>query len=664
MKKYDFCGFVTRNDLRCTDGRIIRRDAFADNDGKKVPLVWQHDHNDPENVLGQVVLENRPEGVYGYGTFNDSNRAIAAKEAVRHGDVTSMSIYANHVRQDDMGNVSHGNIKEVSLVLAGANPGAFIDQVSLVHGDTVQYLDDEMVITSGEPFSHTDEDGEPEDQKTDDDIEHAEDNGTDDSSDDSSDESESGGNMEDLWNTFSEEQKKAVYMLIAEAAVGGMDDVEQSDSDEDSLVQEDDGSSDGKTIKDVWDTLDDNQKNLAYAIIGSVLDVDDSADTDSEDSESDQNDNNNTAAQSAEDEGDTIMHNAFENNNAALSGVDEFMHNDEVSKVFADARHGGRLSEAVIAHAQSYGIKDIDTLFPDARAIRNTPDFYKRRTEWVNTVLNGTSHVPWSRIKTAYADLTPDEARAKGFTLDRDNNKRKLEEIFSVAKRETTPQTIYKKQKLDRDDILDITDFDVVAWMKQEMRIMLDEEIARAILVGDGRSSGSDDKIRETNVRPIAFDDEMYTIPVVLESITDTNQLIDTVTTSLVDYEGSGSPTMFAEPSFIASMMIARNQLGDRQYRNRSELADALGVSSIVDVPVMKGVKDESDNELKMLIVNLRDYTVGSDRGGQISMFDDFDLDYNQQKYLMETRVSGAMTRLKAAIAIFGPAAAAAGVGA
>lgn len=350
------------------------------------------------------------------------------------------------------------------------------------------------------------------------------------------------------------------------------------------------------------------------------------------------------------------MHNAFEEQSTVKSGADELLHNEqEVKAIFADARRNGRLSEAVIEHAQSYGIKDIDTLFPDAKAIRNTPDFYKRRTEWVNTVLNGTTHTPWSRIKTMYADITADEARAKGFTLDRNNNKRKMDEIFSVAKRETTPQTIYKKNRLDRDDILDITDFDVVAWMKQEMRIMLDEETARAVLVGDGRSAGAEDKIRETNVRPIAFDDEMYTIPVTLPKSYTTSQLIDLVTTSMVDYEGSGSPTLFAEPAFIAQMMIDRDQIGHRQYRNRSELADALGVSAIVDVPVMKGVKDDAQNELKMIIVNLRDYTIGSDRGGQVSMFDDFDLDYNQQKYLMETRISGALTRLKSAIAIFAP---------
>lgn len=588
----DFSGYVTKNDLLCSDGLTIRKDAFAQQDGNSVPLVWQHDHNDPENLLGSVVLENRPDGVYGYGTFNESPHALAAREAVRHGDINAMSIYANGVRKDAAGNVEHGNIREVSLVLKGANPGAFIDSVRIVHGDQVDLLDDECVIYTGEEFSHADDDTKTSSPSADS------------SSDDKSSDSEG-----------------------------------------------------GKTVGDVFNTLTDEQKNVVYALIGMAIDEgeDDSDESDDSDSSSGQNDNN-TAAQSAEDEGETIMHNAFEEKSTAQSGADELLHNEqEVQAIFADARRNGRLSEAVIAHAQSYGIKDIDTLFPDAKAIRNTPDFYKRRTEWVNTVLNGTNHTPWSRIKTMYADITADEARAKGFTLDRNNNKRKLDEIFSVAKRETTPQTIYKKQRLDRDDILDITDFDVVAWMKQEMRIMLDEEVARAVLVGDGRSSGAEDKIRETNIRPIAFDDEMYTIPITLPAKYTTSQLIDLVATSMVDYEGSGSPTLFAEPAFIANMMIDRDQIGHRQYRNRSELADALGVSAIVDVPVMKGVKDDSDNELKMIIVNLRDYTIGSDRGGQVSMFDDFDLDYNQQKYLMETRVSGALTRLKSAVAIFAP---------
>lgn len=587
--KCDFSGFVTKNDMRCTDGLTIRKNAFAENDKKVVPLVWQHDHNDPENILGQVVLENQPNGVYGYATFNSSPRAEAAKEAVRHGDIVSMSIYANRVQKDSFGNVTHGDIKEVSLVLSGANPGAMIDQVRLVHGDVVDELDDEVIIYTGEEFSHSDEDDR--------DFQHADDEDSD--SDDKSD----------------------------------------SESDE--------------TIGDVLDSLTEKQKNVVYALIGTALE------STGQNENTDNKKDNEDAKQADKNEGETIMHNAFENSKSVDGGelkADELRHDEvEMKAIFADAQRSGRLSDAVIAHAQNYGITNIDTLFPDARAIRNTPDYYKRRTEWVNTVMNGTNHVPWSRIKSVYADLTEDEARAKGYTLDRNNNKRKVDEVISVAKRETTPQTVYKRQRLDRDDILDITDFDVVAWMKQEMRIMLDEELARAFMIGDGRASSSNDKIKETNIRPIAFDDDLYTVKVDIDASAKPSEIIDAVTMAMVDYEGSGSPTLFAEPKFIATLMTARDSVGNRQYRNRSELVDALGVSGIVEIPVMKGAKDSDGNDLKAIIVNLRDYTVGSDRGGQVSMFDDFDLDFNQQIYLMETRVSGALTRIHSAIAIMSP---------
>lgn len=587
--KCDFSGFVTKNDMRCTDGLTIRKNAFAENDNKVVPLVWQHDHNDPENILGQVVLENQPNGVYGYATFNNSPRAEAAKEAVRHGDIVSMSIYANRVQKDSFGNVTHGDIKEVSLVLSGANPGAMIDQVRLVHGDVVDELDDEVIIYTGEEFSHSDEDDR--------DFQHADDEDSD--SDDKSD----------------------------------------SESDE--------------TIGDVLDSLTEKQKNVVYALIGTALE------STGQNENTDNKKDNEDAKQADKNEGETIMHNAFENSKSVDGGelkADELRHDEaEMKAIFADAQRSGRLSDAVIAHAQNYGITNIDTLFPDARAIRNTPDYYKRRTEWVNTVMNGTNHVPWSRIKSVYADLTEDEARAKGYTLDRNNNKRKVDEVISVAKRETTPQTVYKRQRLDRDDILDITDFDVVAWMKQEMRIMLDEELARAFMIGDGRASSSNDKIKETNIRPIAFDDDLYTVKVDIDAAAKPSEIIDAVAMAMVDYEGSGSPTLFAEPKFIATLMTARDSVGNRQYRNRSELVDALGVSGIVEIPVMKGAKDSDGNDLKAIIVNLRDYTVGSDRGGQVSMFDDFDLDFNQQIYLMETRVSGALTRIHSAIAIMSP---------
>ena len=634
--KCDFSGYATKNDLLCSDGRTIKKDAFAGDNGKIVPLVWQHDHNDPSNVLGQVKLENRPDGVYAYGIFNDTQAASDARKLVEHGDINAMSIYANHVKQDASGNVMHGQIKEVSLVLSGANPGATIDNVVIHHADD-EYteLDDEAVIYTDETICHSD------------------------------------GMTQKTFDSLSDEDKEKIMKIINSANESEDDDEkiehacgdgsstkkkkktvthamnpdEETPDPEDMVDDEEDDDDDDsdETIGDIIDTLNEKQKEAVYALIGLAA-------------EKGQN------VKQSDDEGDTIMHNAFENagtNDAA----NEFLHSDEeIQAVFKDAAHGGTLSESVIAHAQSYGIKNIDVLFPDAQAIRNTPDFYKRRTEWVNTVLNGTNHVPFSRIKSMVADITADEARAKGYTLDRENNKRKLDEVFSVLKRTTTPQTIYKKQRLDRDDIIDITSFDVVAWMKQEMRVMLDEEIARAIFIGDGRSSMAEDKIREDHIRPIVKDDELYTIKTVIDADGTTSDLIDSVTTALVDYEGSGSPTFFASPATVAKMLVDRDQINHRQYSNRAELASALGVSNIVDVPVFKGYTDDKKNVLLGVIINLRDYTIGADKGGNVSMFDDFDLDYNQQKYLIETRASGALTLPHSAIAVWQkPAAAGAG---
>ena len=622
--KCDFSGYATKNDLLCSDGRTIKKDAFAEDNGKTVPLVWQHDHNDPSNVLGQVKLENRPDGVYAYGIFNDTQAAADARKLVEHGDINAMSIYANHVKQDGGGNVMHGQIKEVSLVLSGANPGATIDNVVIHHADD-EYteLDDEAVIYTDETICHSDgltqktfdslsnEDKEKimkiinsynESEDDDEQIEHARGDGS-----------------------SSKKKKKTL--------TNAMNPDEETPDPEDMVDDEEDDDSD-ETIGDIIDTMNEKQKEAVYALIGLAAE-------------------NGQNVKQSDDEGDYIMHNAFENTGTEINAADEFLHSDEVRDVFSDATHGGTLSESVIAHAQSYGIQNIDVLFPDAQAIRNTPDFYKRRTEWVNTVLNGTNHVPFSRIKSMIADITADEARAKGYTLDRENNNRKLDEVFSVMKRTTTPQTIYKKQRLDRDDIIDITSFDVVAWMKQEMRVMLDEELARAIFVGDGRSALSKDKISEEHVRPIVKDDPIYTIKTVIDANGTTANLIDSVTTALVDYEGSGSPIFFASPATVAKMLVDRDQINHRQYANRGELASALGVSDIVDVPVFKDIKDDHNNVLLGAIVNLRDYTIGADKGGNVSMFDDFDLDYNQQQYLIETRASGALTLPHSAISVW-----------
>ena len=587
--KYDFSGYATRNGVRCTDGRTIMKDAFRDNDGTTVPLVWQHDHSDPSNILGKVKLENRPDGVYAFGKFNDTPAAQDAKLAVRHGDITAMSIYANHVKQES-GLVQHGNIREVSLVLSGANPGAFIDNVSIAHGDETLTLDDEIVIYSGEEFAHND--------------------------------SEEKTEVSPVEPEETEFEHKEAPMADTE-----MKDAPKAGAEEEG----------GKTVQQVIDSMTEEQKKVLYALVGMA------AEGEGDDEEVEQS------------EGDYGMYNAFEGD-----GDNEFRHADEFvsnefDAVFDEAKRNGRFSDAVIRHAQAYGIKSIDILFPDAQAIRNTPDFYGRRTEWVNTVLNGTQHVPFTRIKSMYADITADEARARGYTLDRDNNKRKIDEVFNVLKRVTTPQTVYKKQKLDRDDIIDITSFDVVAWLKQEMRIMLDEEIARAVLVGDGREVSDESKIRTDSIRPIAFDDDVYTIKVDVTDPTDVTAMIDQVTQAQVNYRGSGSPTFFASPSLIAKMMTQRDQLNHRMYSTRNDLASELSVSNIVDVPILDTAKSTDGKPVLGIIGNLKDYTIGADRGGNVSMFDDFDIDFNQQKYLMETRCSGAITLPKSFIAIMGP---------
>lgn len=629
--KSDFSGYATKNNIRCSDGRTIMHNAFAEQDGDVVPLVWQHDHNSPDNVLGHALLENRDDGVYCYGVFNDTPTAKQAKELVSHGDINSLSIYANHLSQNG-GNVEHGVIREVSLVLAGANPGAMIDNVAIQHSDgNVDELDDEAVIYSGEELNHSDifdivqmdDEYEPEYE---DDISHA----------DGSDEDSDGETIQDVFDTLTDKQKNVVYALIGMALnknSGG--DMEHADSDEDS---------EDETIQDVFDTLTDKQKNVVYALIGLAID------------NATGNKENNTAEHSAF-EGDAM--NIFEKNGMAMSTADYVSHEDQEAFMTAVAKENPTsFKDFALAHAQDYGIKDIGILFPDAKAVENQPELYKRDTEWVSTVLSGTRHTPFSRIKTYYADLTEDTARAKGFTLDRDNNKRKMDEIFKVAKRQTTPTTIYKKQKLDRDDIIDITDFSVVNFLMSEMKVMLDEEIARAVLIGDGRSPSAEDHINTENIRPIVGDDEMYVIySVATAADEDMTAFVDRVRTSKTGYLGSGTPTMFISPSKHGQLMVQRDKVGRRLYDTDASLAAAMGVSAIVEVPLFENLVDpkKQNNNVDALIVNLRDYTIGTDNGGAVTSFEDFDIDYNQKKYLMETRMSGALTKLKSAIVIESP---------
>ena len=574
--KYDFSGWATRNNIKCSDGRTILRDAFKHNDGQTVPLVWNHQHNESANVLGHAVLENREEGVYAYCTFNDTEAGKNAKLLVEHGDVTALSIYANQLKQNGS-NVMHGTIREVSLVLAGANPGAFIDSI-IRHGE---FCEDEAVIYTGENLS----------------LEHA----------------------------------------------------DQKPSDKDDKAGEDDkgdGKVEGnkeKTIKDVVDSMSEEQKNVLYALVGQALEGKDMAQSAIEE-------NNNI-----EDGGEQEMkHNVFEGRETDKKDV---LSHDAMETIFKDAKRYGSLKESFLAHADQYGIKDIEWLFPDAKNVNMQPDFIKRDDSYVQKVMRGVHHVPFSRIKSMHADITADQARAKGYI----KGKLKKEEVFTLLKRTTTPTTIYKKQKLDRDDVIDITDFDVVAWLKMEMRMMLDEEIARAILVGDGRLSSDDDKINEMCIRPIAKDADLYCVkaPVTVASAATEEEIakafIRTVIKSRKEYKGSGSPTLFTTEDILTNCLLLEDKNGRIIYDTVEKLATALRVKEIVTVEVMEGAKttvESVEKPLMALMVNLVDYYVGADKGGAVNMFDDFDIDYNQQKYLMETRCSGALVKPYSAIAV------------
>ena len=572
--KYDFSGWATKNGLKCSDGRVIMRDAFIDNNGQTVPLVWNHQHNETSNVLGHALLENRNEGVYAYCSFNDSEAGKNAKLLVQHGDVKSLSIYANQLKQRGS-EVIHGAIREVSLVLAGANPGALIDNIAMAHSDgDVEFLDDEAVIYTGLSLelSHSDEEETVEEDVTD-------------------------------------EKEKDMELTHAEEP------------------QEKEGS--GKTVKEVFDSLSEEQKTVVYAMIGQA--IEDAKKGGSEDNE----------------EGEENMkHNVFDNDEME----NDVLIHDGLQTIIDDGKRYGSLKESYLAHAAEYGIDNIDWLFPEAKNINGdgAPAFIKRNPDaWVSVVMNGVHHTPFSRIKMMFADLREDDARAKGYAQ---KGKLKKEEVFGLLKRSVEPTTIYKKQKLDRDDVIDITDFDVVSWLKGEMRLMLDEEIARAILFGDGRAASSEDKIRETNIIPAYNDAALYTItadinPASGESLG--HAIINGIVKAQDNYEGSGNLTFFVKNSLVSDMLLLEDTQGHRMYKDMGDLALAMSVSKIVKVPdsvVPSGVYG--------VVLDLNDYNVGADKGGAVNMFDDFDIDYNQMKYLIETRCSGALTKPFSAIKV------------
>lgn len=593
----DFQGWASKNDLKCADGRIIRHGAFAVNDGKKVPLVWNHQHNDPTNVLGHAYLENKDEGVYAYCYFNKSQSGQNAKESVIHGDVTALSIWANNLQQVGS-DVLHGVIREVSLVLAGANPGAFIESV-MAHSEPMEDGDNEGIFYTNEsieiPLAHSDD-------------------------------------KED--NTKKEEDSKV-----------------DGDNKENKDDQSKSGS--GKTVKDVFNTLTAEQKQAVAIIVGQAV----------QDAKSEKKDDN-------KDEGDEkeMKHNLF--SDGAVSTNEVLSHSD-MEKIFSDAKRLGSLKEAVkqsmedgiLAHAiptegmtaatgnQTYGFNDPDMLFPDYKSVNNPPEWISRRMDWVQGVISAVHHTPFSRIKSLYANITEDEARAKGYI----KGKLKKEEVFTTLKRTTDPQTIYKKQKLDRDDIVDITDFDVVAWIKSEMRVMLDEEIARAILIGDGRPTDSDDKIQESHIRPVVSDVDLFNIKTKVEAATGATEddiakaTIRAIIKARKNYRGSGNPVFYTTEDVLTNMLLLEDGIGHKLYKTEAELATALRVTRIVTVEPMEGqtvtMGDDKDLPLIGVVVNLADYNVGADKGGDINMFDDFDIDYNQQKYLIETRISGALIK-------------------
>ena len=606
---YDFCGWASKNDLLCSDGRTIRRGAFASDDGKKVPMVYQHQHTSIDNVLGHAILENRDEGMYAYCYLNESDTGKMAKELVRHGDICAMSIYANKLKQ--IGNdVVHGEIKEVSLVLAAANPGAAIESVVLEHSDGS--TEEEAIIYSGEDTQYKI-------------LSHAE----------SSTQTSSDKTVNDILNNMSEAKKNVLYYMLAKVSETD-EEAEDDDVIEDSDIRHADVSG-GRTIQDIFDTFTSDEKKVAFFLIGQAI---------KESGSMEQSDIPNIDDES--EENDTMKHNVFENNQ--INNDETVLSHAEIEEIFRDTKQYGTLKNSALAH----GITNIEYLFPDAKTVTPTPELIKRNDDWVSKVMGAVHRTPFSRIKSTAANLTEDEARAKGYI----KGKLKKDEVFSLLKRTTEPTTIYKKQKLDRDDVVDITDFDVVAWIKSEMRMMLNEEIARAILIGDGRLTSSDDKIPEDHIRPVAFDSELYTVPVevtVAAQATDDDKakaIIRSIIKGRKEYKGSGNPVMYTTEDTLTDMLLMEDKMGRVVYDSVTKLATALRVSEIVTVPVMEGLKDSEGNAVIAVIVNLADYNVGADRGGEVNMFDDFDIDYNAMKYLIETRCSGALTKPYSALAV------------
>ena len=586
-KTFDFSGWATRANLKCSDGRTILKDAFKSNDGQTVPLVWNHQHNDPNEILGHALLENREDGVYAYGKFNETESGQIAKKLVENGDITGLSIFANQLKHNAERCVTHGVIRELSLVLASANPGAYIDSV-IKHGDDSE---EEGVIYSG--------------------------------------------------------LENAISLYHAECQTDDDKKEEKVEKEDDKVASEKGEKTLGEVVESAMNKMTEEEKNAICGLIGQALEHSDNTDNTEENTEEDDN---------------TMKHNVFDKE----TDKENTLSHSEMETIIADAKRYGSMKESFLAHSanieyapknQNYGVSDPSFLFPSADSLNNSPSFIQRETGWVAKVMGGIHHTPFSRIKSVFADITEDDARAKGYI----KGKMKKEEVFGLLKRTTTPTTIYKKQKMDRDDVIDITDFDVIAWLKSEMRVMLDEEIARAILVGDGRSASSDDKINEMNIRPIWKDEDLFTIKSIIDvaasatSDQKAKAFIRAAIKARKNYKGSGNPSLFTTEDVLTDCLLIEDANGRVIYDTEEKLRTALRVKEIITVPVMEGLQREDGGntlDLMGLIVNLADYNVGADKGGAVNMFDDFDIDYNQQKYLIETRCSGALIKPYSAIAL------------
>lgn len=656
--KYDFGGYASKNDLKCSDGRIIRQNAFKDCDGQRVPLVYQHVHQVPTNIIGHADLENREDGVYAYCSFNNTESGKHMKEVVRHGDVHSLSIFANRLKQQGS-DVLHGVIREVSVVLAGANPGAVIENVSFSHGDGFEYESDEDIILSNvAPIELAHSDNEDEEiEEGQEEISHADE-------EDQNGSSKDDKTIGDVLESMNEDQLKLVDYMMEVAASGEIE--ELSETTETVEHAEDDGP----TVQDIWDSMTPEQQEVANYLVGKMMEEDDEEEIEVEEDEE--------VLEQSEDylEGsDSLMYKNIFSKNAKAKEAVALCHDDmvEIVKNAKSGAFGGSFKENAIDYIQhnfeldmetdplealQHGIESLGVLFPEAKAVTNAPELVSRDMGWVSEVLNGVKKSPFARIKSTSADITADEARARGYI----KGKKKIEEVVSLAKRVTTPQTVYKLQKLDRDDLIDATELDVVAWLMNEMKMMLDEEIARAALIGDGREVTDESKIKEENIRPVWKDDDFYTIhydvtiPADGTRLEKSDAIVDAAIEARTDYMGSGSPVMFAPIETINMALLARDKVGHRLYANETDLASAMRVSKIIEVPVMSNITrtddDENVHELLGLIVNLKDYTIGADKGGEVTKFDDFDLNYNKYEYLLETRCSGALTKPYSAIAL------------